>query len=222
MSSARITAALKYVAGLSTVLLFVVVLTLIFSFLGTLMCATLSGMMMGATKASKKLSIPFSAFFPCVLVGVLTVQKSEIAGTKLISLAILCLAAFWVVYFTGAVLMAYEKKNGKDPALPVASGLAPQLEPGDGVVAGAAPVPVLPKLRLEELEGHWSCEVCGSDGRTRKRLLEIRNGALVLSTIDAEGRVCSCARGCVELVALPGNCTLRVSVGADAIPSPSI
>jgi hypothetical protein len=206
MSSARLTAALKYIFGCCTVLFFVVLLTLVFSFLGTLICAALSGMMMGATKAPKKISIPFSAFFPCVLVGVLRAQKSELAGTQLILLAVLCLASFWIVHLTGAVLMAYEKRDTTDRSIP----------------ASTVPTSALPKLRLEELEGHWSCEVCGADGRIQRRFLEIKNGVLALSTMDAEGRVCSCTRGCVELVAPSGISTLLVSPGVETIPSPSI
>ena len=53
MSSVPIKAALKHAAAWGIVVGFVSLLTIIFSFLGTLFCAALGGMMMGASKAHK-------------------------------------------------------------------------------------------------------------------------------------------------------------------------
>jgi hypothetical protein len=58
----------------------------------------------------------------------------------------------------------------------------------------------VPDLRPDELEGKWCCEIAEADGHTQKRVLEIKNGALALSTLDAEGRVRSCARGRLKLL----------------------
>src|SRR5579859_5714182 len=111
MNSAPLKTALKYAGAWSIVLVFVTLLTIIFSFLGTLFCAAIGGMMMGATKAAKKLSIAFSALCPGVLLATMRSQKTELPQNQVIVLAVLCLAAFWMLYLMSLCLVAYEKKD---------------------------------------------------------------------------------------------------------------
>src|SRR5215472_10595858 len=117
MSSLPLKSALKQVGAWSIVVIFLALLTIIFSFLGTLFCAALGGMMMGATKASGKLSLPFSVLCPGILFALLRFQKSELPERQIIVLMVLCLAAFWAIYVVSAAVMAHEQKeaspNGK-------------------------------------------------------------------------------------------------------------
>ena len=71
MSFQPIKTGLKYFSAWSLVALFVALLTIVFSFLGTLFCAALGGMMMGATRASLKMSLPFSLLCPGLLLAIL-------------------------------------------------------------------------------------------------------------------------------------------------------
>jgi hypothetical protein len=186
---------------------FVALLTLIFSFVGAFFCAALGGMAMGATKVSKGLSVPFSTLCPAVLVAVMRTQKNELKGNQVMLLVVLCFTVFWVIYFLAALLAAYEKQNRSEaaPGSMATHAVSPGSVAGSDLssppAVGAAIV--APGLRLEELEGEWRCEICGLDGRTQKRVLEIHNGALVLRVLDAEGRVCSCGQGRLQLLTFP-------------------
>src|SRR5215831_1837538 len=93
MSFQPIKTAFKYLGAWSMVAAFVAVLTIIFSLLGTLFCAALGGMMMGATKASSKLSLPFSFLCPGILFALLRFQKSELFERQILVLMVLCLGA---------------------------------------------------------------------------------------------------------------------------------
>src|SRR5437899_6124853 len=70
-------------------------------------------------------------------------------------------------------------------------------------------------FQLKELEGHWCCEACNLDGHLQKRVLEIKGGALMLSTFDVDGRVCARTRvrlRCTEASEMAG---LAIFAGAD-------
>src|SRR5690349_17205423 len=110
MSFQPIKTALKYVSAWSMVAGFAALLTIIFNFLGTLFCAALGGMMMGATKASWRLSVPFSLLCPAVLFGVMRTQKTELAQRQIAVLLLICVVAFWAIYWAAAALMAQEQK----------------------------------------------------------------------------------------------------------------
>jgi hypothetical protein len=188
MSSLPLKSALKQVGAWSIVVIFLALLTVIFSFLGTLFCAALGGMMMGATKASKRLSLAFSLLSPGVLMATMRTQKSELAEHQVILLAVLCFSAFWVLYLLSMFLVAYEKKGAGATG---ASSL-----PASGTTEKESAVPI---VRLAELEGKWCCEVSAAEGHGHKRVLDIRDGAFALSTLDSQGRVCLQARGRLKL-----------------------
>jgi hypothetical protein len=204
MSFQPIKTGLKYFSAWSLVALFVALLTIVFSFLGTVFCAALGGMMMGATRASLKMSLPFSMLCPGLLLAILRFQKSELANRQILILLVVCLMAFWVICAVSAALMAHEQKDSNSSGNPKAdtngqlstaacsreSSSPIKAEPRQTEVATAATL----GFQLRELDGHWCCETSGLDGRTRKRTLEIKGGAVLLSTLDAEGHVCACTR----------------------------
>ena len=233
MSLQPVKTALKYASAWSLVAAFVALLAIIFSFLGALFCAALGGMMMGATKASARLSIFYSLLCPGVLFAVMRSQKTELAQRQIVVLVFICLAVFWAIYLLSAALMAHEQKsagsNGK--IAPAANGELPAgaFEPAalstapSGPRANGSAVTAFPELLPEALEGHWCCEICGQDGRPQKRILEIKDGALILSTLDEEGRLCSCAQGRLNWISSPQAGTLVLSGLTDeAFASPAI
>jgi len=188
MSSLPIKTALKHLSAWSILIAFVALLTVIFSFLGTLFCAALGGMMMGATKASKALSFAFSVLCPGILMVTMKSQRTELAERQVVILATLCLAAFWLLYLMSLLLVAYEKSGSNSNSTVAAKNL--------GTANGAV---VIPALRLAELEGKWWSEISAIGGQNQKRILEIRAGAMALSTLGPDGRVCSRAQARLKL-----------------------
>ena len=234
MSFQPIKTALKYVSAWSVVAAFAALLTIIFNFLGALFCAALAGMMMGATKASWWLSLPFSLLCPGVLLAVMRAQKTELADRQITALLIICLAVFWTIYLLSKAVMAHEQKtaatNGETTAPLKAESHAGSAQFANGSIAKAppcngkeVPMPVGP-LELGQLEGRWSCEDSGLDGHTKKRLLQIKDGALVLSTLDAEGHLCACTQARFKWIDCREPRLLAVSSVADdaTFTSPSI
>ena len=200
MSSLPIKAALKHAAAWGIVVGFVSLLTIIFSFLGTLFCAALGGMMMGASKAHKALAFGFSVLCPGVLLGTLRTQKTELVQRQVLILAILCFAAFWALYFIAMFLAVYEKRSDATESSEADRSPSKALES----LATANSHSALPVLRLDELEGKWCREGPPPNGHAQKRILEIRDGTLALSTVDAQGRVYSCAQGRLALLDATG------------------
>jgi len=206
--------ALKYVSAWSLVAGFTALLTIIFNFLGTLFCAALGGMMMGATKASWKLSVPFSVLCPGVLLAVMRAQMTEIPNRQIVILLIICLAAFWTIYAVSAALMAQEQKNA-----PVTTGQAGPSRNGElraarstaevGLVNdavgrnGAAEVVTTARGDVvDQFDGQWCCDESAAQRLAPKRVLDIKKGALLLSTLDSGGQLCACARARLEGVEL--------------------
>ena len=210
MSFQPVKTALKYVSAWSLVAGFTALLTIIFNFLGTLFCAALGGMMMGATKASWKLSLPFSILCPGVLLAVMRAQRTEIPNRQIVILLIICLAAFWGIYALAAALMAQEQKgapatNGKASAalngeLRTAAA-APEFGLIDDAVSRHSALEAVAAARaalVEQFDGHWCCEDCGEQRSAGRRVLDIKEGALLLSTLDPGGQICACARARLE------------------------
>jgi hypothetical protein len=201
MSLQPIKTAFKYAGAWSVALAFVTLLTIIFSFLGTLFCAALGGMMMGATKASGKLSVPFSVFCPGVLFALLRFQKSELPQRQVTVLVVICLAAFWAIYLLSALVMAQEQKAGSANRKPMPAP-KPELPNATAVIAA-------PPARLEpkQLEGHWCSE-------TPKRTMDIKDGGLELSTLDADGHVSASTKARVRWIELPEASVFEISAAA--------
>jgi hypothetical protein len=204
MSSLPIKTALKHLSAWSILIAFVALLTVIFSFLGTLFCAALGGMMMGATKASKALSFAFSVLCPGILMVTMKSQRTELAERQVLILATLCLAAFWLLYLISTLLAAYEKSGPNSNSTLAEKNL--------GTTNGAV---VTPALRLAELEGKWWSEISAVCGQNQKRILEIREGAMALSTLGPDGRVCSRAQGRLKLEEVAATHALTTSSGVE-------
>src|SRR5262249_30515566 len=212
MSSLQIKTALKVVSAWIITLGFVALLTIIFSFLGTLFCSALGGMMMGATKASRKLSISFSVLCPGVLMLTLRWQKSELPDRQLVVLAFLCLTIFWVLYLISRFLIACEKKESSAAVTVAAEQADAIVKRSEDLVPGHVPVR---NLQPEELDGKWSSEICEAEGHLQKRVLEIKALALALNTLDAQGRVCSRAQGCAKLMDSTEAHAMNLTAGAE-------
>jgi len=212
MNTRLVKNAAQYVAIGGVLLFFIVLLTMVFSFLGTIICAALAGMMMGATKPSRWLSVASSLVFPAVIGTVLEISKSELTGRQIGLVSFLCFGAFWLTYCMAAWVMVFERHQ-KASGAPT-PGPAPALTraniASDTMPAAAAPVltEAVAGLQWAELQGEWACERCGADGQPRRWVIEIKGGKLVLRSLDSSGRVCACTQASLKLEGVAGAQTL--------------
>ena len=187
-------AAAQYVGGLLIATLFVVLLSFTFSFLGTIFCAALAGMMLGALRTHKWHCLPLSLLFPLVIVLVLRGMKSELSERQILAVALACFFVFWFTYVVAAALFFYERKGPPAPSHTIPAGsVSPAPPPGESP-ANTSPAPRVAVgepsgcLSLEMLQGNWSREAAAHPEWPRKRLT-IQNDKLILSSVDAGGEI---------------------------------
>lgn len=190
MNVRALKAAARYLGCWFAMVFFVVLLTTIFSFLGTIICAVLAGMMLGAAKHQRWQAVPVAVVFPTVIFTMLRSTRAELLGRQVMVLSLLCFGAFWLTYLVTSLLLLFEAKNSltqpargptptqfKPPAsLPVVPGSRP---PG-GLLARAP-------LSVADLQGQWHQPVATGNGHSRERRLEISGDLLKLSLLDSQG-----------------------------------
>lgn len=214
MNTRLVKNAAQYAAIGGVVLFFIVLLTMVFSFLGTIVCAALAGMMMGATKPSRWLSVPSSLVFPAVIGTVLEFTKTELTGRQIGLVSFLCFGAFWLTYGMAAWVMVFERHQKASGApTPGSAQALTQAKIASDTIPAAAPAltEAVAGLQLAELQGEWACERCGADGQPRRWVIEIKGGKLVLRSLDSSGRVCACAQASLKLEGVAGAQTLVVA-----------
>jgi hypothetical protein len=176
--------------GLGLVLVAIVgLLTLIFSFLGTLSCAALGGLMLGAMRHRRWLSLPVSLVFPAVVFALMQLSKVELHGHKRIVVPALCFGLFWLTYLVTRAMAGAEHN---DSSADTQAGHGPGVrrsEAGSGTLGAERQTLVsgMTELRLEHLEGRWRCEAADS-GRIREKVIEIAGGHLILRGFSADGK----------------------------------
>ncbi len=200
-----------YVIGSGIVVCFIVLLTVIFSFVGTLICAALAGMMLGAAQLSRWPSLATSLVFPAVISVVLRVSKADLSGRQVLFLAVLCFGVFWVIYAAVWALVAQEQAKPKAATAARVHSLervgsratAPILEPAVGQERDRPPVPspgspATKPLTLAILEGNWLCPP-GSNGSTSHKAMEIHGDTMAVSLTDGNGGVHSVFKARLKL-----------------------
>jgi hypothetical protein len=209
--------------------LFVVLLSLLFTFLGTITCAVLAGMMMGAFKGAKWFSVSVSLVFPGVIFGMARGARVELTPQQIALLAVLCFGTFWVTCLVSAFVFFCEQKDRK-------SARSPAPAPQDETLAQGGQVAVTGRTAaaeahgstelgrgscLDQLQGDWVCEASGKGEPLCKRVIQIKEAKLELKAIDNSGRITLLASGDVTLQSLRPSQTLfipqRASEPADFI-----
>lgn len=165
----------------------VALLTLLFTVLGTITCAVLTGMMMGAVRHPRWQTIPVSLVFPGVVIVLVRIAKVELVGSQRILLPALCFSAFWLMYLFSCALVRFEQKTGNKPEVAPASR-PPEREP--------KPVE---ELRLDQLQGKWIYEIRSQNGDLTKSILEINGRHLSLSRTGSDGRAHLLAQASLKL-----------------------
>jgi hypothetical protein len=149
----------------------VALLTLLFTVLGTITCAVLTGMMLAAVRHRPLPALPLSLVSPAVIIAMVHFAKVELPGRQRILLPALCFAVFWVIYFATWALMRFESR--------------PQNQAAPAIVS-AEPAPPAGELRIEELQGKWRCE---TNSNTQTKIIEIAGRHLFLRVVAADGSV---------------------------------
>lgn len=207
MNPSPIQAAGQYALRGSVIVFFVALLTFIFSFLGTIICAVVAGMMMGAARPSTGRALPVALIFPAVIFTLLRSLKSELEARQIGILALVCFAAFWLSYLLCALVLYSERRTpapARGPTLcPPRAGGAD--EAGD---AGTRSLERPAELTLDQLQGRWRRE---TPADALPMLMEITRDRLVLHTPDATGRLAVVAQGNLRLDGSGPDCTLVLS-----------
>jgi hypothetical protein len=125
-------------AGLALLLVAAVaLLTLVFSFLGTILCSVLVGMMIAAIKPRLWRALLVSLVFPAVLLGFLRFSKADLPPHKGLQLASVCFGAFWLTCLSSRLLMVLEAPSAGPPAPPAAPPQGPPGDPHEAPLPGA-------------------------------------------------------------------------------------
>jgi hypothetical protein len=169
-----------------------VVLTVLFSFLGTLTGAVVAGVMLGSARRWQWKAIPVSLVFPAVILGLSHYSKIELPPEKVYLIALVCGAAFWAVYGMTFSLHILEQRE-ETPAT-MATGRSDPPGHTSGTESGAAP-----GFSLASLRGIWTCEDTAADGSTQHKTLRIEDGKFALIVNEPGGRGCEIARGGVNV-----------------------
>ena len=111
MNAVAIKTAARYLGAWGAIVLCVILLSLLFTFLGTITCAALAGMMLGAFKGAKWFSVSVSLVFPVVIFGMARGAKVELAPQQITLLAALCFGTYWVTYLVSAFVFFCEQKD---------------------------------------------------------------------------------------------------------------
>lgn len=192
---------LGHLFGWCFVLFLVVLLTLVFSFLGTIICAALAGLMMGSNRFSCWRACLVSLVFPGVISAVLLIYRAEVPGAQIVMLCLLCSGVFWAIYGVMYALSNPDTATTRtSPAGPEAASAAacPISEPEDATGTTSRKIPAQAEkaqaglrasvgLTLEALQGIWFVEAGKQDPSRDSRRLEIRKDLILLSVVDAKG-----------------------------------
>ena|SRR5436190_11623553 len=196
-----------YIIGWGIVIGFVVLLTMIFSFLGTIICAAVAGMMVGAARLPRWPSAGVSLICPGVIVAVLRLSRAELDDRQIIFLALLCFALYWLFYLGLFKLVSTEQVQCNADAR---SKAKTSLICSDGNHSGAIPCqagtatlahPAEPAvLTLEAVQGTWIERVSRRYAQ-RPRILIIKEQTLVLSQVSDRGTMQTLGSGVFKVTA---------------------
>jgi hypothetical protein len=192
-----------YAMGWVITICFVVLFSVIFSFVGTIICAALAGMMMGAARLPWWQSFALSMVFPGVISTTLRITRTELPAGQIVFVAMLCFAIFWVIYFALRALTAQEKVQSAEARRAstrvrvsprqTSTGVA-RPAPGCASGCGNGADTGLPAVSLQMLQGTWFARN-GSPDTLHHRAIEISQDTLVVRLTDSQGQEQCLARG---------------------------
>jgi hypothetical protein len=209
MNSMAIRTAGRYLGAWGAIVFGVILLSVIFTFLGTITCAVLVGMMMGALKGAKWFSVLVSFVFPAVIFGMVRTTRMELAPQQVVVLGTLCFGTFWGTYLVSAFVFFCEQKERKpavrQPEKPVQ--VEPATDPCESIVPAS-------ESDLEQLQGNWVREASSVVESVARQMIQITEARLELKSVDASGRTTLLGAGAVTLQSMRPAHTLAIPQGA--------
>lgn len=173
---------------------FVCLVTFMFSFLGTILCAALFGMMVGFSRKWKWQFVLISLLFPAVLLASLHVSssQSELSWPESLRLASVCFGTFWATYLATRGVFLLEG-GGREPS-------SATLETGRLNQARQPAAASWHELDIGELQGAWSQEVTLPAGRTVRKVIKVDHNELTMSLVGEDGETQLLAKGELQVV----------------------
>ncbi len=208
MKATPLRSALQYAGWFLVGIFFVALLSFIFSFLGTIFCAALAGMMLAATRQARWLALPVSLLFPAVIFIMLQVTHAELSKLQINIVSALCGGAFWLSYVMTALVLRMERKGrAREAASGARGGEAERPQREEQVQAdasceasqGPAASRPLSRLNLEVLQGRWRCESNGAGEGHREKVLTIQDTQVVLTITNGNGKAFFAAKAELKL-----------------------
>lgn len=186
MNTASMMKGLVRVGGLCALAGLTVLLTLLFSFLGTLTCAVVAGMILGSGRRWQWDAILVSLIFPAVILSLSHFSKVELPPSKVYLIALVSGGAFWCVLGLTFGFRFLERKGGSSPTDPA------------GAADGPAALPP-PSFSLATLRGSWTCDESSATGAGQSKTLVIEDGTFVLTERKSRSRERVLAQGEVSV-----------------------
>ena len=174
MNAVAIRTAGRYLGAWGAIVLCVVLLSLLFTFLGTITCAVLAGMMMGAFKGAKWFSLLVSLMFPAMIFGMTRSAGVGLTSQQILGLGALCFGTFWATYLVSALVFFCEQKDGKLSKSPARVPQHSTAAPGGLAAAPAVPAE---ELCLDQLQGNWCVRLPARVSRCAGKLSRSRRPA---------------------------------------------
>jgi hypothetical protein len=186
----------------------VTLLTLLFSFLGTITCAALAGLMFGMSKKKSWRWSFVSLVFPAVIGAFFYFGKTNMPPQQSILLSLICFGAYWVTFLLTAAAPYLEQNSASSPvertaltATSQSKSLAvPHSESritSPATVSEKARISKLPNL--EELQGMWSREATAGERSQCRKTIEVTRNQLTLRILGPDGDVRFVCQGQVRL-----------------------
>lgn len=203
------------------VLLFVVcVSTLLFTLLGVLFTAVLTGIIMGASRRWLWQAVPVSLVFPLVTFALGQVAQESLQPGQRVAMVALGFGTFWVIYIASLGLMRLERQPvpaAEAPSSEQSAAATEELSGTEGASQWTAAVSgpgdgesshLDTQLNLHDFEGTWFCETTGPDGEFRTCLMTVAEGRFALEVRNPRGLV---AEGVLSLEQVTRGHSLLVS-----------
>lgn len=180
--------------GIGVVLItFVTLVTFTFSFLGTILCAAMFGMMVGFSKGWKWQFILISLLFPGLLLLSLYFSDSEsiMSRNEGVGLAGVCFGTFWATYLATRGLFLIEGGT-QTPAAATSNARCRQQRPRGAKTAWH-------DLQIEELQGAWFQETPPPAGQAGRKVIKVDHNELTMSLVSEHGETRVLAKGVLQV-----------------------
>ena len=201
--------AAKQVAWWGLLLAVVALLTALFSILGTITAAVLTGVIMGAARRWNWKAMPVSGIFALAGLTMAQAARADLNPHQRLWMAGISFGAFWGIYLLALGLMRLETSHpaAAEAHARVASACPRRCGgPPESPATAETPHP----LSLRDFQGHWLCETTGPDGQANERIMDVTGHTFALRIRDASGRVRLGGEGQLKLESTTAATTLSI------------